>query len=347
MGVAVFDALWRLGGAWVASLLVVPAVFVLLHVLAFGLRLRKPDQAFWGWVLLLTLWAEWLVWRGGDTPVRWVAWGWIGFVIAQFMAVGALLWKRLMLVAGSVGIAIRIAIFVVAHLIMGGLLWKFGWVAASAAAVVFAGCWAWGTFRTSSRLFGPLATRIKDGRILLTFDDGPDPNDTPAILDLLDRHGVKAVFFVIGDKVREFPELAREIVERGHEIGNHTMTHPQGRMWGLGPGRTRREICECQDAVEEATGVRPRWFRAPVGHRNFFTHPVTRELGLDVVAWSRRSFDTIQHDPDRLVLRLTEGVTDGDILLLHEATPVAVDFADRALAELDRLRPSSEQSGDC
>ncbi len=80
--------------------------------------------------------------------------------------------------------------------------------------------------------------------------------------------------------------------------------------------------------------MKPRWFRAPVGHRNYFTHPVTAALGLEVVAWTRRAFDTVERDVDKIVDSLCEGVVDGDILLLHEATPVAGEVARRVL---DRL----------
>jgi peptidoglycan/xylan/chitin deacetylase (PgdA/CDA1 family) len=151
---------------------------------------------------------------------------------------------------------------------------------------------------------------------------------------LLDRFGAKAVFFVIGEKVREFPELAREIVARGHELGNHTMTHPQASMWCAGPVRTRREISDCQRAIEEVAGLAPRWFRAPVGHRNFFTHPVTSELGLEVVAWTRRAFDTVETDVEKMTSRRTDDLEDGDVLLMHQGTPVSVELLAKVLERL-------------
>ena len=107
-------------------------------------------------------------------------------------------------------------------------------------------------------------------------------------------------------------------------------------MWRLGPSRTRREIEDCNRAIAEIAGVTPRWFRAPVGHRNFFTHPVTSELGLEVVAWNRRAYDTRDDDVSRIVRRLTDGVEPGDILLMHDTTPVAVQVAEGVLRKLAR-----------
>jgi peptidoglycan/xylan/chitin deacetylase (PgdA/CDA1 family) len=128
--------------------------------------------------------------------------------------------------------------------------------------------------------------------------------------------------------------LAREIVRRGHELGNHTMTHPAGTMWCAGSARTRREIVECSRAIEGVAGVRPRWFRAPAGHRNWFTHPVLREEGLELVGWSRRAYDTVRTDVPGIVKRLTSDARDGDILLLHEATPVAKPVMEGVLKAL-------------
>ena len=83
-----------------------------------------------------------------------------------------------------------------------------------------------------------------------------------------------------------------------------------------------------------ATGQKPRWFRAPVGHRNWFTHPVCHELGMEVVAWKHRAFDTVRRDVPGIVRCLTTGVKDGDILLLHEGTPVAKEVVAGVLSVL-------------
>lgn len=95
---------------------------------------------------------------------------------------------------------------------------------------------------SSTRVLGPVITHLPVGSdgVLITIDDGPDPQTTPAMLDLLDAHGGKAVFFLIGEKARRWPELVRQIQQRGHEIGNHTEHHPAGRFWCLGSGEIGR-----------------------------------------------------------------------------------------------------------
>ena len=147
-----------------------------------------------------------------------------------------------------------------------------------------------GTLNPSSRLFGPLQTSCGKG-IWLTLDDGPDPTDTPAILDLLDQYGAKATFFVIGEKAAQHPELIREIHRRGHQLGNHSWSHPRWSFWRLGPVATCREIVKCQRVIGKITGEIPRIFRAPVGHSNFFVHPVLKREGLRLIGWSSRGFD--------------------------------------------------------
>jgi len=331
LGVATFDGLWRLGGPWAAGLLVAPATFVLMHVLAFGLRLGGPLRAFWVWSLLLGAWCGWLISHGGDTPVGWVAWLWLLWLVLQVPALLVLGWRAIMKVVGIPGLVIRGLLALVVHVAMVVLWWRFGWQAGLACGMGICGFWSLCVFRPASQIFGPVARRVDGVGPLLTIDDGPHPEDTPLILDELDKHGVKAVFFVIGDKVREFPELTREIVARGHELGNHTMTHPQESMWIIGPWKTWREIHRCQQVIEEVAGVSPRWFRAPVGHRNYFTHPVAGALGLEVVAWTRRAFDTVLGNVDGIVRRLTDGTGDGDVLLMHEATPVTKELAGRVI----------------
>ena len=112
------------------------------------------------------------------------------------------------------------------------------------------------------------------------------------------------------------------------------MTHPQHSMWSAGPVRMRREIAECSRVIEEVTGQRPRWFRAPVGHRNYFTHPITAELGMEVVAWSRRGFDTLDREVEVIVKELTNDLGSGEILLLHESTKLAQQVVKRVLEEV-------------
>jgi peptidoglycan/xylan/chitin deacetylase (PgdA/CDA1 family) len=186
---------------------------------------------------------------------------------------------------------------------------------------------------SSTRIFGPVITHLPAGSdgVLITIDDGPDPQTTPAMLDLLDAHAVKAVFFLIGEKARRWPELVREIQQHGHEIGNHTEHHPAGRFWCLGPGATWREIACCQETLREITGQEPGWFRAPAGHYQSFTHPALRCLNLRLMSWNCRGFDGIDPDVGRVLGRIAATVRPGGIILLHETRATSVDLLKQTL----------------
>ncbi len=189
-----------------------------------------------------------------------------------------------------------------------------------------------GTLNPSSRLFGAIRTRCETG-VWLTLDDGPGPATTPAILDLLDRHGAKATFFVIGENAAAHPRLIREIAARGHQLANHTWSHPQTSFWCHGPVRTFREIARCQELLEKITGKAPRLFRAPVGHHNVFVHPVLRHFGMELVGWSSRGFDAAGGaTPESVSSRIRATASGGGIILAHEGTPFAVEVVSDILA---------------
>ena len=216
---------------------------------------------------------------------------------------------RVLLIAAMFGSGI--AAFVTEHFLMGSMIH-----------LLIVGYLLAGTLNPSSRLFGPVQTHIKKG-IWLTLDDGPDPANTPAILDLLDRHEAKATFFVIGEKAQKHPELIREIHRRGHQIGNHSWSHPRAIFWCLGPIATQSEIVKCQRVIEDIIGQAPKVFRAPVGHSNFFVHPVLRQEGLKLVGWSSRGFDGVASQPEEVLRRIRATAGEGGIILAHEGTPIA------------------------
>ena len=155
------------------------------------------------------------------------------------------------------------------------------------------------------------------GDIALTIDDGPNPDVTPQVLDLLDRYSVKATFFCIGDNAARYPDLCRAIVERGHAVENHSQHHRHYFSLLGGRGLTR-EIQAAQQTLTAITGSRPLFFRAPAGLRNPFLDRVLARLGLRLAAWTRRGFDTRTADPALVGRRLMRGLKAGAILLLHD-----------------------------
>lgn len=168
-------------------------------------------------------------------------------------------------------------------------------------------------------LLGPVLTRLggAEPRIALTFDDGPDPEVTPRVLDLLDAWGAKASFFVVGERAARHPALLREMLRRGHGVENHTHRHPLGfAAWG--PGMMLREIETAQAAIADACGQAPRFFRPPAGLRSPLLDPVLSLAGLGLVAWTRRGYDTVCPRPGPVLARLGRGLGPGDVLLLHD-----------------------------
>ncbi len=198
--------------------------------------------------------------------------------------------------------------------------------------------------RTWTRLPDDAAAR---GELALTFDDGPDPDVTPRVLDILARHGARATFFCVGRRVSASPALAREIAERGHVLENHTFRH-RHHFFFHGPLRLSDEIARTQDVIESATGRRPRYFRAPAGIRSPLLDPALSRAGLELVAWTRRGFDTVRRDPAAVASALATALAPGDLLLLHDGSsardgsgrPVVLEALDRVLdaAGARRLR---------
>ena len=153
--------------------------------------------------------------------------------------------------------------------------------------------------------------------VSITIDDGPDPAVTPAVLDLLDAHGARATFFCIGQRAAAHPALTREIVRRGHSVQNHSDVHRHNFSL-LGLRGYTNEIGRAQQRLADVTGMLPRFFRAPAGLRNPFLAPVLQRLELTLVSWTRRGFDTVQRDPQRVLQSLTRDLAAGDIVLLHD-----------------------------
>lgn len=176
---------------------------------------------------------------------------------------------------------------------------------------------AWGAVYPGAQVFGRTLRITGDGSTLaLTFDDGPNPTVTPALLDLLDKHGARATFFLMGQHVRAFPELAREIAARGHVIGNHTETHPN--LIFMSAARLQDELNRCHEAIETVASYRPRWVRPPFGFRGPGLSGAVRRLGYSGVAmWSRLVRDWRPQAAKPVIQRLRR-IGGGDIVLLHD-----------------------------
>ncbi len=223
--------------------------------------------------------------------------------------------------APAVGLSLLLHIAGVAVLVFQFSLWPWvlGGLVVNHLLLIAAVFWPRG------RVLGPNLVRLPPAaaarnEVSLNFDDGPDPDVTPRVLDLLDRYQARASFFCIGQKAAAFPELVREIARRGHSVENHSYRHSSAFAF-YGFGRLRREVDSAQAAISGVAGRQPAFFRAPAGFRSPLLDPVMAALGLRYVSWTRRGFDTVHGNADAVLRRLTRGLKPGDILLLHDGAP--------------------------
>jgi len=180
--------------------------------------------------------------------------------------------------------------------------------------------------------------------ILLTFDDGPHPEITPAVLDRLARNDARAVFFVVGRRVKRAAHVLERIRSEGHIIGNHTYLH-RARYASETRYRAPRlrsyygDCARCQDVIASTVGEKPHYFRPPGGRLTLTTTIVPRLLGLQSVIWSRYVKDWTFQDPAEAragAAELLQIVSPQDILLLHDSNRHVLDLLDVLLPELRR-----------
>ncbi|HEY1205142.1 MAG: polysaccharide deacetylase family protein [Bryobacteraceae bacterium] len=177
--------------------------------------------------------------------------------------------------------------------------------------------------------------------IALTFDDGPSSANTEALLEILRRKRVKATFFVVGRRAEDRPDLLRAVLADGHAVGNHTYSHPSLFCF-LSPRRLRAEIAEGQRVIAAVCGIRPRYFRSPVGLRHPLLSFYLKRAGLEYISWRVRAFDSRVQKPEVIRQRIAGRAAPGDIVLLHDSNCLGVA---RMLAVLPQLIDDLQQRG--
>jgi peptidoglycan/xylan/chitin deacetylase (PgdA/CDA1 family) len=173
-------------------------------------------------------------------------------------------------------------------------------------------------FYRNSRVFGRVLGKLpSDGRTAsLTFDDGPNPEATPRILDALGEHGVKGTFFILGAHAERWPDIVRRVLNEGHQIGNHGYFHRKLHL--KSPVYVKRDISLGKRAIERAGGNAPRFFRAPHGFRSPWVNAIARSLGQRTIGWSLGVWDSDRPGVNTIVERTVEGTKAGSIILLHD-----------------------------
>lgn len=184
---------------------------------------------------------------------------------------------------------------------------------------------AYGAYEIRFNYFLESVNKGSSDKLVLTFDDGPDPIITPKILQILKENGVKATFFLIGNRAAEYPELVRQIYEEGHEIGNHSYCHSYN-LGFFSEKKLRQDLERCSEVLTSLLAKKVLFFRPPFGVTNPRYARVVKQLGLNSVGWSLRSLDTKIKSKDALLMRITSTMQKGDIILLHDTQEVTLEI---------------------
>jgi peptidoglycan/xylan/chitin deacetylase (PgdA/CDA1 family) len=193
--------------------------------------------------------------------------------------------------------------------------------------LAYAAITTYGVLYISAQFFMPARTRSKipSNEIAVTFDDGPIPDKTVKLLDILKTHNVPAAFFCIGNRVNEHRDLVRRIHDEGHLVGNHSYWH--AATFDLLPAsKVEKELVDTNAAIKSSIGVTPKFFRPPYGVTNPMLATAVKRGGFTVVGWSVRSFDTITEDRSKLFNRVTKSLKGGDVVLFHDFCDSTLDI---------------------
>ena len=168
-----------------------------------------------------------------------------------------------------------------------------------------------------------------DNKIALTFDDGPHPKYTMQILEVLDEYHIPATFFFVGENVSYYSDTAREVAKRGHEIGNHTYSHPCASKQS--EKALREELAKCDEIIQSVTGVTPKLFRPPQGSWNQRVYDIARERNYSVILWDLDTLDWAKTPSDKIANYILENAKSGNIILMH-------DYHSGGCTSIDALR---------
>jgi peptidoglycan/xylan/chitin deacetylase (PgdA/CDA1 family) len=241
------------------------------------------------------------------------------------------------------------------HWIVGGTLLAGGLICAftqgptrlwllGAAGSVAGLCVGLGVSFPQWQMFGRSLCRVRTQRkaVALTFDDGPDPDTTPALLSLLDRQDAKATFFCVGLRAAQHPALTRRIAEEGHQVENHSFQH---NHWTnlFSFSRLEKDIARTQKEIRRITGRAPQFFRPPMGLTNPRVFRVARKLGLEIAGYTARGLDRRDDPPGKIVARLLRKLRPGAILLLHDGGVPRERLLGVVTLLLDRLQAGGYQ----
>lgn len=200
--------------------------------------------------------------------------------------------------------------------------------------IIFFAFTVWSSFAIDSQIFLRVKCKSKNlmKGLLLTFDDGPDPLNTQKIIDILEKHGVKALFFVTGLKAEINTELIKIISEKGHTVGNHSYTHSNFFPFYL-KNRIITDLKKTSEIIERITGQKVIYFRPPFGVTNPGIASAVNFLKYKTIGWSVRSLDTFYKEKEKIISSVTKKIKGGDIILFHDTVGGTVEMLDEFIVK--------------
>ena len=171
---------------------------------------------------------------------------------------------------------------------------------------------------------------IKTNHVAITFDDGPNPNFTPKVLELLEKYHAKATFFCIGKHVESHPDIFKTIIEQGHTVGNHTYSHTN-TFGFLGTEKVISELQKTNNIVKNISGLHLNLYRPAFGVTNPRIKQAVKNLNLITIGWNKRSLDTTKLNEKQILKRITTNLKRGDIILLHDTSEKTIRVLERLL----------------
>lgn len=220
-------------------------------------------------------------------------------------------------------------------LLTAGLIWQslFLWSVATIISVLLTFIVASGRIDSGFYIKAICRRDVKEPYVVLSFDDGPDKTNTPRILELLRENGIKAVFFVVGEKASQNPDIIQNADAGGHIIGNHTFSH-SNMIDFYSADRFANELIKTEETVEKITGRRTRLFRPPFGVTNPNIKQAVDKLGYCTIGWSLRALDVSFGSTSASMRRIRKKIQPGDIILLHDSAPYAVELVEELIGFL-------------
>lgn len=206
------------------------------------------------------------------------------------------------------------------------IFWEtgFAWVVFAIIALAYLAIISYGSFKIQANYFVNSINRGKRKSIAFTFDDGPDPDTTPKILETLHEKGIKATFFVIGKKAEKYPDLLRRIDEEGHIVANHSYSHHHLIAF-FSKEKLKLDLEHCNNVISDILGKSPRFYRPPFGVTNPRYAGVLKSLKLESIGWSLRSLDTKAKNKYELINRVLSKLQAKDIILLHDDRKITAE----------------------